>query len=45
MQTLPDWGLPTESTLMVQANPDERLGAVHHQRLIEVMSSIEHSIF
>ena len=28
---------------MVQANPDERLGAVHHQRLIEVMSSIEHS--
>ena len=36
---VPEWGLPTEPTLMVQANPDERLGAVHHQRLIEVMSS------
>jgi len=27
--------------LMVQANPDERLGPVHHQRLMEVMASGE----
>lgn len=40
---VPDWGLPKEPTLMVQANPDERLGAVHHQRLMEAMSSGEHS--
>lgn len=39
----PDWGLTTEPTLMVQANPDERLGAVHHQRLMEAMASGEHS--
>ena len=36
---MPTWGITTEPTLMVQANPDERLGAVHHQRLIAVMSS------
>ena len=40
---VPDWGLPNEPTLMVQANPDERLGAVHHQRLVDVMSSGERS--
>ncbi len=40
---VPNWGLPKEPTLMVQANPDERLGAVHHQRLMEVMSSGEHT--
>ena len=40
---VPDWGLPREPTLMVQANPDERLGDVHHQRLIEAMSSVERS--
>ena len=40
---VPDWGLPTEPTLLVQANPDERLGAVHHQRLMEAMSSGDHS--
>lgn len=40
---VPDWGLPTEPTLMVQANPDERLGAVHHQRLMEAMSTGERS--
>ena len=35
---VPTWGLPAEPTLMVQANPDERLGSVHHLRLIEAMS-------
>ena len=35
---VPIWGMPNEATLMVQANPDERLGPVHHQRLIEAMS-------
>ena len=40
---VPEWGLPNEATLMVQANPDERLGAVHHQRLMEVMATGEHS--
>ena len=38
---VPAWGLPKEPTLMVQANPDERLGPVHHQRLMEVMVSGE----
>ena len=35
---VPTWGMPNEATLMVQANPDERLGPIHHQRLIEAMS-------
>lgn len=38
---VPTWGLTREPTLMVQANPDERLGAVHHQRLMDVMASGE----
>ena len=40
---MPTWGVTSEPTLMVQANPDERLGPVHHQRLINVMSSRKES--
>ena len=35
---VPKWGMPQESSLLVQANPDERLGAVHHERLIALMT-------
>lgn len=35
---VPVWGLPHEPVLVVQANPDERLGAVHHERLVAAMS-------
>ena len=34
---IPKWGLPKEPSLLVQAVPDERLGAVHHERLIKLM--------
>ena len=35
---IPSWGMTKEPTLLVQAEPDERLGAVHHERLIKCMS-------
>ena len=30
---MPLWGMPREPVLLVQAEPDERLGAAHHKRL------------
>lgn len=35
---VPVWGLPREPVLVVQADPDERLGAVHHERLVAAMT-------
>ncbi len=32
---VPVWGLPNKPTLIVQAANDERLGQVHHERLVE----------
>ena len=32
---MPVWGLPNKPTLIVQAANDERLGQVHHERLVE----------
>ena len=40
---IPTWGMVNEKTLLVQADPDERLGAVHHQRLIECMAKPAYS--
>lgn len=34
----PAWGMTSEPTLLIQADPDERLGPWHHQRLLSVMS-------
>ncbi len=36
---VPSWGITNEPTLLVQANPDERLGPVHHERLIQCMEA------
>jgi pimeloyl-ACP methyl ester carboxylesterase len=33
----PQWGIPQEPTLLVQAYPDDRLGSTHHERLVRVM--------
>ena len=38
---VPLWGMTTEPTLLVQAFPDERLGATHHERLIEYMGEAQ----
>jgi len=35
---VPAWGMTSEPTLLVQAEPDERLGPTHHQRLVLAMS-------
>ena len=35
---MPAWGMTTEPTLLIQAEPDERLGPSHHQRLVSAMS-------
>ena len=35
---MPAWGMTTEPTLLIQAEPDERLGPAHHQRLVLAMS-------
>ena len=32
---VPIWGLPDKPTLIVQAANDERLGQIHHERLVE----------
>ena len=32
---VPIWGLPDKPTLIVQAANDERLGLIHHERLVE----------
>lgn len=40
---VPTWGIPAEATLMVQANPDERLGSIHHRRLIKAMSDTKNT--
>ena len=34
---VPLWGMPRESVLLVQAIPDERLGSIHHERLIRLI--------
>lgn len=34
---VPAWGMTSEPTLLVQAEPDERLGPTHHQRLVLAM--------
>lgn len=34
---VPAWGMPQERALLVQAIPDERLGSIHHERLIRLM--------
>ena len=34
---VPSWGITTEPTLLVQADPDERLGPGHHERLVLAM--------
>ncbi len=39
---IPAWGMTAEPTLLVQADPDERLGSVHHERLISAMSGSPH---
>ncbi len=36
---VPQWGMPLENTLLVQAMPDNRLGSVHHERLIHLMEA------
>jgi len=33
------WGMPSEPVLLVQAQPDERLGETHHVRLVETMQA------
>ena len=33
----PLWGMPRERALLVQAIPDERLGSIHHERLIRLI--------
>ena len=38
---VPLWGMPLEHTLLVQAVPDNRLGPVHHERLIHLMEAGE----
>ena len=38
---VPLWGMTPEPTLLVQAFPDERLGAIHHERLIEHMGQVQ----
>ena len=35
---MPAWGMTSEPTLLIQAEPDERLGPSHHQRLMLAMS-------
>ncbi len=35
---VPAWGMTSEPTLLVQAQPDERLGSAHHRRLVSAMS-------
>ena len=41
---MPLWGMPREPLLLVQAQPDERLGNAHHQRLETTMqeAGVEH---
>ena len=41
---MPLWGMPKEPLLLVQAQPDERLGNAHHQRLESTMqeAGVEH---
>ena len=39
---MPAWGVPRESTLLVQASPDNRLGERHHERLTQIMEKPEH---
>ena len=34
---VPLWGMPRERVLLVQAIPDERLGSIHHERLIRLI--------
>ena len=34
---MPQWGVPQEPTLLLQAHPDDRLGSTHHERLVRVM--------
>ncbi len=36
---MPSWGVPNEPVLLVQADPDERLGPSHHRRLISTMTN------
>ena len=36
---VPLWGMPQERVLLAQAMPDERLGQIHHERLIALMES------
>ena len=40
---MPEWGVPRESTLLVQASPDNRLGERHHERLTQIMEKPEHA--
>lgn len=35
---IPEWGSVQEPCLLVQADPDDRLGSTHHQRLVRVAS-------
>ena len=38
---IPEWGTPLIPILCVQANPDERLGMIHYNRLLEVYSATD----
>ena len=38
---VPLWGMPRERVLVVQAIPDERLGSIHHERLIRLIEGGE----
>ena len=40
----PDWGKYTEPTLLIQADPDERLGSAHYLRLQRVMNATSPSM-
>ncbi len=36
---MPLWGMPSEPVLLVQAQPDDRLGDAHHVRLVKTMQA------
>ena len=40
---MPAWGLPSEPILLVQADPDERLGPIHATRLVSSMEANDRS--
>ncbi len=41
---VPAWGMPQERALLVQAIPDERLGSIHHERLLGLIEDEQNPI-